>query len=279
MLSHLITFLILFIYLTYLLPNTLSTILSDVVRAQLEEITCLGGPSQPLPILPSIDPNKHTLQSLCAQGGNSLNIGGYCFRAPASTAPDTSGRVVFRTRLPYTIAPLPGTFSQHLLHVYRFRAECLLRCFCAYTNSTVGPNVVAVPRNLQRQPKYIGSPYPPRLSFPSQQTVQITIDQYDDYPDPNLYLWYYYVKRLNGKQGTYGELNVNFDLVVLLKRNTRLLFHRISIDQNNYIECEGPMPTFELPLPWKIAEFDAHTMHAPNAITALCAVYQSGDYR
>lgn len=168
--SHLITFLALFIYLTYLVPYSLSAIISDAVRAQLEEI------------LPAFDPNTYILQSLCAQGtqgGTPLAVGGYCFHAPDPTTPDTSGRVVFRAPLPYHRAPWPGTFSEHLLQVHRFRAECLLRCFCTNTNSTVGPNVVAVPRNLQRQPKYIGydhafrGSYPPRLTFPSQQTTRL----------------------------------------------------------------------------------------------------------
>ena len=228
--SHLIAFLTPFIYLTYFLPNTLSAIISDAVYAQLEEIACLGVASQPLPILPSTDPNTHTLQSLCAQDGNSLNIGGYCFHASGPTALDTSGRVFFRTRLPYNIAPWPGTFSQNLLQVHRFRAKCFLRCFCTYTNSTVGSNVVAVSRNLQREPKYLGGRHHSRITFPSQQTAQITIDQHDDYPNPNRYLWADHARLLNGKHGTYAELNVSYPGIILKEGNARLLFQRISID-------------------------------------------------
>ena len=286
-------YLISLIHLTVLLPSTVSATISDAVRSRLKEITCLGGPSQPLPSqpvssLPTYDPNTRTLQSLCAQppnGGGPLNIGGFCNNAPSPTEPDISGSIVFTMHLISPKPPTPDSFSFLRLQVHRLRAECLLRCFCTYANSTVGSNVVAVPRNLQPQPKYRAhddsflSRYPMRPTIPSQQTSQLTVDQHDDYPDPNQ-PWETFNTQLQGKPGTYGELEVSFMRinVWIIAYGGMAGFSRVSVDQINYIECEGPMPTFPLPLPWTMAEFNAHNMRAPNAITALCAIYSSGGY-
>ena len=289
MLFNHVSFLIPYIYLICLLPHFLSV---PTVRAiqPYQQLTCIGKPSQQLPTLGNFDPNKLTLQDLCRDGGVDSNIGGYCQFPPPQ--PEESGRISFRI---YVFQggdePAPGTFNQDVLNVIRFRAECQLRCFCTslfiqYDNGSLALQPRA---DLTIQPKYIahsgimGAKYPRRLYEQSRKVGQITIDQRDNaFPDPRNKTWAEYQSLALPTLGTYGDREVAYESIevsVNARSNPGQQVERMSIDQINYITCKGPMPTYVLPAPWSVAEYNSTIMHTPNNLTALCAVYQSGGYR
>ncbi|KAI9673214.1 MAG: hypothetical protein M1817_003077 [Caeruleum heppii] len=207
-------------------------------------IACLGPlPPFPLPILNGIDTNAFTLQELCAKPqyggrGRGQHLGFFCWdRQEGIVAHDLSDAAEHWEQMA----------SPRLL------LYCRNRCYCADAQQTLTTQPVRVPWyyevQIRRLEKYV-----------------INIDRWDDW-DHNSW--------------PAKAAHVNYNNLLIVTHIARQHLHdpmlgeigpqRVAIHPNNFITCNGPLPTFPLPPPWTASHFaDLHK---------FCAVQLSGGNR
>ena len=216
---------------------------SAEILASWHNISCVGSTYDlELPLQAGWNPNTVSVQQLCAKtkyggGPRGQNIGGWC----------DLNEVVFDYREATQV--YPQLFNP------RVQLGCRYRCFC-------NRDIPVERRSIQPKPSEqqfsLGV-----LSRRSSQTYQLQLDIVDDFTTPN------WMKR--GLQGMQMIPSVRSSHVMESEHHESL--HRphyqyISQDPGNSIRCEGPLPTFNLPDPYNISDFEN--------VQQLCAVQLNG---
>ena len=233
----------------------------------LRNITCLGDSYDlELPMLGSFNPNGVSMQKLCAKpqyggGAPGQHAGGWCVDPPGPQSRFhgvTTGTVAFDPGL--------GAQTNAQLQNSRFLLGCFYRCFC---NHGLADTSVQ-PRTEQTSgPKLFDT-----LKRRSQKTYELEIDVVNDFTTP--------AEQKLGKRGT---TRVDATSLWLFRQvdNSRGRGDRvnrrddISLDEENYIECSGNLPSWNPPPPFLIHP-------PPNSNTTpdfasnqeLCAMQLSG---
>ncbi len=241
-------------------------------------ITCLGSSYDlQLPIRrDGINPNELTMQQLCAKteyGGAPAgqHLGGWCSKAlrMASKDADQPDPVFVDGEGPsYALEPTNPqgvSFEEDSLNAaygwdVRFLLGCFNRCFCNYGV-----------QDLTIQPKRDEPSDADTYLFPSYASGELMIDVDDDI----------FTESTEGRNhdGRLGDTEVEtVELTPMIESDSDGGFAiaidnsdppwRLNMDAGNYITCEGDLPSFPLPYPYHLSDFENPQQ--------LCAVQFSG---
>jgi len=212
----------------------------------LGNITCLGDRyAIDLPVVAGFNPNLVTMHKLCAKtqyngGLPGQHVGGWC-------APTTSSRGPRRRP---AFDQSPGAQTNLELSKPRVLLGCFLRCYCnsAATDLTIQPinTDEALFHYYYRQ---------------STSTYEIKIDVVDDFDMPM-------AQHMGSLVGQWVDsVGVLFETQIV---GPSFFVISSSMDQQNNIECRGPLPSFPLPPPFGASHF--------RNLQQLCAVQFSGGH-
>ncbi len=241
-------------------------------------ITCLGSSYDlQLPVRRNgVDPNQFTMQQLCAKttyGGapNGQHLGGWCSRgliyrdleldygdSDSDSGPAEQPEDSWQWAFTGVSFDLSNTFQDERTGADpRFLLGCVNRCFCNFevNDLTIQPKR-SVPSNAD---VYMEK---------SRTTGEILLDVTDDVTTNH--------ESHTGRKGA-----TLVDTVILNQlfepNQTRGYAYEptfgitpwfLSLDAGNYITCEGDLPSFPLPQPYLVSDFQNSTQ--------LCAVQWSG---
>lgn len=244
-------------------------------------ITCLGSSYDlQLPVrTDGVDPNRFTMQQLCAKtiyGGAPAgqHLGGWCSRglvvkdgepgensdpddySPYDNTENPNDEWEWRwTGVSFDVSAASQASEEGADP--RFQLGCFNRCFCNFEieDLTIQPKR-SVPSNADVYLKESGG------------TSEIMLDVEDDVTTTE-----------DVHTGRFGDTMVDsVELNEIIEPNSVSViaympdFHGIpwdlSLDAGNYITCEGDLPSFPLPQPYLVSDFQNSTQ--------LCAVQWSG---
>lgn len=235
-------------------------------------ITCLGSHYDlQLPLRSDgSDPNELTMQELCAKtiyGGAPAgdHLGGWCSKGlptkvegSEDTDDDEEPEGYGNSELTGVSFDLsPNSHADLDTADPRFLLGCFNRCFCNYgvTDLTIQPKR-SEPSNADVYMKK------------SRGTGEILLDVTDDVTTSDRI----HDGRLGDVEVEYVELDEliepNEEKGFAISRETHDPPWALSLDAGNYITCEGDLPSFPLPQPYPVSEFQN-----PQE---LCAVQWSG---
>lgn len=212
-------------------------------------ISCVGDSYDlRLPLQPGWNPNKKTVQQLCAKpqysgGLPGQHAGGWC----------NHNEVMFDDS--------PDAQVNPQLANYRMFLGCRYRCFCNH-------NIPVENRNVQPKPSEAQTALQLKVNErESFMTYEVRLDVQNDFttpPDKN-----------KGSLG-YDEVDVlqvsHFKEVQPSESLRRPHRDYISLDEGNKITCSGDLPTFQLPAPYTVSP--PHSDFQNNQ--QLCAVQLNG---
>lgn len=249
------------------------------------DITCLGEQYDlTLPSEGDFDPNRSTMQQLCAdpQLGGGLpgqHLGGRC-RYDGQNMSNT--RVVFDNDETSSVS--------QVLYSPRLMAACIYRCFCNFgvTNTALQPKITP----------YLTAPFP-RTEWAGDQTYSVEIEELTDFDPtwldesgglfkvdvstprlptdppggPNIkglvvmpgYHWH---RSYNPSPLAVVEIVAVTDQRDYARYGEELAFTYLSMDPANNIECPGDLPPFPLIHPYQTSDF--------RSLQEMCAVTFSG---
>ena len=216
-------------------------------------ITCVGSSYDlDLPVIQDsrlglFNPNEVSVHKLCAKpqfggGAPGQHVGGFCSVAPSAQNGRTGDIAFDRTIEARTSLALYNP---------RVLLGCFYRCFC---------NQGVTDRSVQPRSN---SELVRTVQLRSLRTYEIDIDIENDFNAP-----------YNMKYGTQGNNEVDALVIFTLGQVGQALGHAgvtskaVSLNQGNKIDCRGDFPTFVLPDPYQLADFEN--------LQQLCAVQLSG---
>lgn len=210
-------------------------------------ITCVGSSLDiRLPMLGDFNPNRVSMQKLCAKpqyngGARGQHAGAFCFLPPHE---GFTGEVAFDFS--------DGAQASKELQNRRLLITCFYRCFCNY--GLTDPLM---------QPKS-NWPYFRTGRRPSISTYELQIDVNNDFTTP-----------AEQKMGRRGLTSVDSLQLIAWTQITQPLqaisneeHQYLSLDPGNEIVCRGNLPDFTLPSPYRTSDF--------KNIQEMCAMQLTG---
>ena len=227
------------------------------------EINCIGNAYDlALPMIGFLNPNSLTMQQLCAgpaSGGYpdpKIRLNGWCEKS-SDHLNAQEARVVFEDEEIH--GGSLDSFTPLTLKKERILLGCQYRCYC--TEDRAGQRIQPRESTLYPNPVRQVSP---------EQAYQVKIDVVDDFAVTSKD----HHGPIGSRLGLYGsEPKANAVAFWLSNEFAHLMpdtffSYRVSLDQNNYIQCRGDLPRFPLPQPYNMSEF--------SNLDELCAVQWSG---
>ena len=223
--------------------GTAQSAVNPELLAKRHNISCVGNTYDlELPLQSDWNPNTVSLQYLCAKskyggGPTGRNIGGWC----------DYNEIVFDYSDRAQVNPQLSNPRIHL--------GCRYRCFC-------NRNIPVERRTMQPKPSENQTALGV-LSKQSSHTYEIQLDIVDDFTMP------WGAKR--GRRGTQIVPSLRITHVVESDQYEDLFSPRYlytSQDLGNSIRCEGSLPTFSLPDPYEISDF--------QNLQQMCATQHDG---